>query len=162
KIEGFDFGNQGHILTVKEIRVDNRPRRLWETWDIRTGKLASSIHYQLEYHIKWTGFSPGRKYLVMQETHTGSYKLLFWGLAAGKLAGKLAMQDGKASWGQCGNITFMPDGKEVALSWRLCKDGITTKIMRFDIEKGAKIGEHGLRDEATKASSPGLLAGGMR
>ena len=34
--------------------------------------------------------------------------------------------------------------------------------MRFDVEKGEKIGEHALREDATRGSMAGLLAGGMR
>src|SRR5581483_5149583 len=85
----------------------------------------------------------------------------FWDLKIGKEVGLLQMQDSKAPWGQCGNLTFTPDGKEMALIWRLHKEGILAKVMRFDIVGGKKIGELALRDEI-RGSDPGFLAGGMR
>src|SRR5262249_49149180 len=99
---------------------------------------------------------------VMQETETiRGYHLMFWDLADGKMAGEILMQEKKDPWGQCGGITFSPDGKEMALIWRLMKDGVTGKIMRFDMEKGTKIGEDVLHDEL-KPSAPGFRAGGLR
>jgi hypothetical protein len=157
KIEWAEFAGKDRIITV----LESEQKRVWRIWDVKTGKEVASFRCQLEYHEKWVKFSPGRRYLAMEETHTRSYQLLFWDLATGKLAGKIPMQDPKAPWGQCGGIDFTPDGKEMALIWRLWKDGILAKIMRFDIEKGTKIGEHSMRDEI-KPSDPGFLAGGER
>jgi hypothetical protein len=160
KIEALDFAGPGQFMTVKEIREDKKPKRLWEVWDAKTGTIASSFHYQLEYHPKWIGWTPGRRYLIMQET-PGGYHLLFWDLKTGKLAGKIPQQDPKAPWGQCGHISVSPDGKEAALIWRLFKDGVLARIMRYDLVKGTKIGDLDLRDEILP-SDPGFLVGGMR
>jgi hypothetical protein len=161
KIEALDFAGPGQFLTVKEIREGKTPKRLWEVWDAKTGTIAASFHYQLEYHPKWIGWTPGRRYLIMQETATRSYHLLFWDLKTGKLAGKIQQQDGKDPWGQCGHISVSPDGKEAALIWRLFKDGVLARIMRYDLVKGTKIGDLDLRDEILP-SDPGFLVGGMR
>jgi hypothetical protein len=81
-------------------------------------------------------------------------------LQTGKLAGKIQMQDPKAPWGQCGNLAFSSDGKELALIWRLHIDGVLAKIMRYDLEKGTKIGELALGKEIEPAD-PGFLVGGL-
>src|SRR5262249_32805011 len=109
----------------------------------------------------WMAFSPGRRYWVMQETQHLSYQLLFWDLQTGKLVGKIPMQDPHAGWGQCGNLAFSHDGKELALIWWLHKGGVLAKIMRYDLEKGTKIGERALGKEV-EPPAPGFLAGGMR
>jgi Tol biopolymer transport system component len=137
KIECCDFAGKDQIITCME--VDRK--RTWRVWDVKTGKEVLSFDYQLEYSEKWMAFSPGRRYLVMQESQHQSYHLLFWDLQSGKLAGKILMQDPKAPWGQCGNLAFSMDGKELALLWRLHKGDVLAKIMRYDLEKGTKIGE---------------------
>jgi hypothetical protein len=161
KIDGWDFAGKGYVLSVKDARVKEKgqkPSRLWQTWDVRTGKPGVSFQHPLEYHVKWISFSPARRYLVMQETGS-HYELLFWDLTSGKLAGKIEMQGPRDQWGQCGSITFSPDGKEAALTWRLHKDGVLAKIMRFDVEKGTKLGEHKLGKEV-EPSDASFLAGG--
>lgn len=160
RLEGLDFAGPNEIMTVKEIREDNRPKRLWEVWDGESGEVKTRIHYQLEFSKNWISWTPSRRYLVMQETTGNGYFLLFWDLRTGKLAGKMPMQRPEDLWGQCGNITFTSDGKEAALTWRLAKNGILAKIMRFDVVNGKKIGEHSLRKEI-RPSDPGLLRGGM-
>jgi WD40 repeat protein len=157
KIECCDFAGKDQIITAME--VDRK--RTWRIWDVRTGKEVLSFDYPLEYHEKWMAFSPGRRYLAMQETHHLSYQLLFWDLRTGQLVGKIPMQDPKAPWGQCGNIAFTLDGKEAALLWYLNKDGVLAKIMRFDLERGTKVGELALGKEI-QPSGPGFLAGGLR
>ncbi len=161
-VEGYDFAGKGQLLTVKQIRdvKKNDIRRLWEVWDIKTGKQLTSIQFQLEYDVRWISFSPGRKYLVMEESTNDGYSFLIWDLATGKLAGKVPLQTRKEQFGICGGISFSPDGKEAALLWKL-GESVPAKIMRFDIEKGVKKGEHTLHDEV-KPSEPGFLAGGMR
>jgi hypothetical protein len=166
KIEAHEWAGKDRILTVKEIRENGKPARYWQVWDVKTGKEVVKIHSQMEYHIKWIGFSPGRRYLVMQESSLGGYPLYFWDLTTGELAGKFYFQEkkdaaGKDLWGQCGGITFSSDGKEMAFIWRFMKEGIQAKIMRFDMEKGTKKGEHILREEIAP-SAPGFLAGGLR
>lgn len=161
-IEALDFVGKGQILTVKELRnvakVDFR--RLWEVRDIDSGKLVTTIQFQLEYDPRWISFSPGRKYLAMEESNNDGYTLLIWDLTTGKLAGKIPLQTRKEQFGICGHISFSPDGKEAALLWKL-GENVPAKIMRFDIEKGVKKGEHVLGPEV-KPSEPGFLVGGMR
>jgi hypothetical protein len=157
KIECCDFAGKDQLITCMEVDK----KRTWRVWDVRTGKEVLSFDYPLEYAQKWMSFSPGRRYLAMQETHTRSYHLLFWDLQTGKLVGKIPMQDPSASWGQCGNLAWSNDGKELALLWWLHKDGVLAKIMRFDLEKGTKIGELALGKEV-QPSDPGFLAGGLR
>src|SRR5262249_4717435 len=157
KIECCDFAGQGQLLTAME--VDGK--RTWRVWDLKTGKEVLSFDYPLEYAEKWMAFSPGRRYWVMQETQHLSYKLLFWDLQTGKLVGKIPMQDPHAGWGQCGNLAFSSDGKELALLWWLHKGGVLAKVMRYDLEKGTKIGELSLGKEV-EPSDPGFLAGGLR
>jgi hypothetical protein len=161
-IEGVDFAGKGQLLTVKEIRNVTKVdfRRLWEVREIESGKLLTSIQFQLEYDIRWISFSPGRKYLVMEESNNDGYTFMMWDLATGKLAGKIPLQTRAEQFGVCGGISFSPDGKEAALLWALGGKTLA-KIMRFDIEKGVKKGEHALGSEV-KPSEPGFLAGGMR
>jgi hypothetical protein len=156
KIECWDFAGKDQLITCME--ADGK--RTWRIWDVKTGKEIRSFDYPLEFSEKWMAFSPGRRYLVMQETHIQSYNLLFWDLQKGECVGKMPMQDPKAPWGQCGNLAFSNDGKELALLWYLNKDGVLAKIMRFDLEKGAKIGELSLGEEI-KPAGAGFLCGGM-
>lgn len=158
KIEGMDFAGKDRVLTVKEIREDNKPKRYWQVWDVKTGKEVSRIQTQLEYSPKWATVTPGGRYLVIQETSGNGYYLHFWDLTTGAKAGKIALQDKAEPWGQCAALAISPDGKELALTWRVEKDGVVLRLMRFDLEKGVKIGEHKLLADA-KPSSPGLLAG---
>jgi hypothetical protein len=146
-------------LTVKEIRdvKKNYFKRFYEVWDIKTNKLVTSINFQLEYDIRWVSFSPGRNYLVGEESTNDGYFVYFWDLNTGKLAGKLEIPK---PWGISGNISFSPDGKEAALLWSQTQ-GAVARIVRFDVEKGARKGIHELHDEI-KPSAPGFLAGGMR
>ena len=137
KIECCDFAGKDQLITCME--VDHK--RTWRIWDVKTGKEVLSFDYPLEFAYNWMAFSSSRRYLVMQESHHLSYHLLFWDLQTGKLAGKIPQQDPKAPWGQCGNLAFSNDGKELALIWYLNKDGVLAKIMRYDLEKGTKIGE---------------------
>jgi hypothetical protein len=157
KIECCDFAGKDQVITAME--VDRK--RTWRVWDVKTGQEVLSFDYPLEYCEKWMAFSPGRRYLAMQETHHLSYHLLFWDLRTGRLAGRIPMQDPHAPWGQCGNLAFSTDGKELALLWYLNKDGVLAKIMRYDLERGTKIGELSLRKEIDP-SGPGFLAGGLR
>src|SRR5262249_18349837 len=113
KIEYADFAGPDRLMTCME--ADGK--RTWQIWDVKTGKEVLSFDYGLEYADKWMAFSPGRRYWVMQETQIRSYQLLFWDVQTGKLVGKIPMQDGKAPWGQCGNLAFSHDGKELALIW---------------------------------------------
>ncbi len=156
KIECCDFAGKDQLITCMEVDK----KRTWRIWDVKTGKEVLSFDYPLEYAENWMAFSPGRRYLTMEETHTGSYHLLFWDLQTGKLVGKIPMQDPTAYWGQCGNLAFSMDGKELALLWYLHKDGVLAKIMRYDLEKGTKIGELSLGKEV-EPSDPGFLAGGL-
>lgn len=162
KIEGIEFVGKGRVLTVKEIREDNKPRRYWQVWDAATGKEVTRIQTQLEYSPKWTAISPGGRHVVIQDTGGAGYFLHFWDLTTGKKAGLIPLQEKTALWGQCASLTFSPDGKELALTWRLEKDGVVVKIMRYDLVKGVKIGEHKLMTADAKPSSPGLLAGRTR
>jgi WD40 repeat protein len=156
KIECFDFAGRDQLITCME--VDGK--RTWRIWDVKTGKEIRSFDYPLEFSERWMAFSPSRRYLVMQETHIQSYQLLFWDLRKGECVGKIPMQDPKAPWGQCGNLAFSNDGKELALIWYLGKDGVLAKIMRYDLEKGTKICEYALGKEIEPAGA-GFLAGGM-
>jgi hypothetical protein len=161
-VEALDFAGRGKLLTVKEIRdvKANHFERLWEVWDIDTGKRLSSFQYQLEYGPGWVDFSPGRNYLAMEHSTNDGYHFLIWDLATGKLAGKLEVQPRKEGFGVPGGITFSPDGNEAALLWQQGGDGMFAKIHRFDIEKGVKKGEHLLREEI-KPSAVGFGVGGM-
>jgi hypothetical protein len=161
KIEAHEFAGKDQVLTVKEIRENNKPRRYWQVWDVKTGKELVKIHSQQEFSTKWIGFSPGRRYLVMQHTSGAGYELEFWDLTNGERAGRIEMQDKKDPWGQCGNLPFTYDGKELALVWRLEKEGIIAKIMRFDMEKGTKKGQLAMREEMRPSAGP-LLNGGMK
>jgi hypothetical protein len=156
KIECVDFAAKDQLITCME--VDHK--RTWRIWDVKTGKEVLSFDYPLEFAYNWMAFSPSRRYLVMEETHHQSYRLHFWDLQTGKQVGNIEMQDPKAPWGQCGNLAFSNDGKELALIWYLGKDGVLAKIMRYDLEKGTKIGEYALGKEIEPAA-PGFLAGGM-
>jgi hypothetical protein len=98
--------------------------------------------------------------MIMQETGVRSYMLYFRDLQTGELAGKVALQAGNDKWGMSGGISCSPDGKEAALIWALPRDEIMAKVMRFDLEKGVKIGEHHLKSEF-KPSSAGINLGGM-
>ena len=66
KIEACDFAGKDQIITCME--VDHK--RTWRIWDVKTGKEVLSFDYQLEYAENWMAFSPGRRYLAMEETHT--------------------------------------------------------------------------------------------
>ena len=162
-IEGLDFAGRGQILTVKEIRnvKMNLFRRLYEVWDIGTGKLVTSIKFELEYDVRWVGFSAGRKYLAAELSNNDGYFFYLWDLTTGKLAGKMDVQPKKDGFGIAAGWTFSPDGKEAALLWRQGGEGVHAKIHRFDIEKGVKKGQHVLKDEI-KPSAPGFGAGGMK
>jgi hypothetical protein len=157
KLECVDFAARDQLITCME--VDNK--RTWRIWDVKTGKEVLSFEYSLEFAYNWMAFSPSRRYLVMEETHHQSYRLLFWDLRTCKQVGSIEMQDPKAPWGQCGNLAFSHDGKELALIWYIGKNGVLAKIMRFDLVKGEKIGEYALGEEI-KPAAPGFLAGGMR
>jgi WD40 repeat protein len=160
KIEALDFAGKNQIITLREIRENNRNVRYWQIWDLLTGKEVLRFRHDEEYSPKWTSFTPGRRYLVMQHTERG-YHVLFFDLMTGNLAGKIQQQEANAPWGQCGHISVSPDGKEAALIWRIKKDGILAKIQRFDLVEGKKIGELVMKDELSP-SEMGLLAGGMK
>jgi WD40 repeat protein len=161
-VEAIDFASQGKLLTVKNIRKVKEVifHRLWEVWDISTGKRVSSFQYPLEYSSRWVGFSPARYYLAMEHSTNDGYHFLIWDLTSGKLAGKLEVQPRSEGFGIPGGITFSPDGKEAALLWSQGGDGMIAKIHRFDIEKGVKKGAHILREEF-KPAAVGFGVGGM-
>ncbi len=133
-----DFpGNDLFVTETHEGPSDIR------VWDLKTGKEVAKIDSPVEYfHWKWSSFTPGGKYLVMQETTGNGYTVYFWEIATGKPAGQFELQPKGDKWGQAQGVAFTPDGKLMSLVWRLNDNECWAKLWTWDVATGQKLSEH--------------------
>src|SRR5205085_9739567 len=119
---------------------------VYQVWDANTGKEVTRFEVDLVFHWKWGAISPGGKYLALEKTETLSgYQLLAFDLETGKRVGEVEFQGKKDTWGQACGMSFSPDGKELAMVWRLAKKPDTWgHLMVFEVETGKKVADHTL------------------
>jgi WD40 repeat protein len=141
-----DFLGGDRLLVVKQegLHPGTGQKTTYQTWDLKTGKVVSQFDHNLVFHPKWGALSPGRRYLVMEQTGTRTgYHLLFWDLAAGELAGDLEFQGRLAPFGQAAAIAFSPDGEQVAMLWRLGqRPDCWGRLLCWDVRTGKKVHDH--------------------
>jgi predicted Zn finger-like uncharacterized protein len=136
-----DFLGKDRLFTMKHEAAFPDPGQpaTYQTWDLKTGKQVSEFTYNLVFHAKWGSLSPGRRYMVQQETGTVTgYHLLFWELASGKVVGDIEFQGKKDKWGQAAGIAWSSDGEEVAMLWRLGQkeENLWGRILCWDVKTG--------------------------
>jgi hypothetical protein len=146
KIGLVDFVGKGELFTMKHEHQFPDPSQTatYQVWDVKTGKDVSTFSYNLCFHGKWGGFSPGRKFLLLEETDGArGYHLLSFDIARGKQIGVFEFQGKKEPWGQAAGIAFSPDGEEVAMLWRLGqRPPAWGKLLCWDVRTGKKLVDH--------------------
>jgi hypothetical protein len=141
-----DFAGPDRLFVTKHEgeHPDPAQRATYQVWDLRAGKPVVEFSYDLVFDWRWAGFSPGRRYLVMEQT-TGDrrYHLLFWDLTTGKQVGDLEFQNQGQQWGQSSGIAFSPDGEELAMLWRLGnRPNSWGRLLCWDVKTGKKLSDH--------------------
>jgi predicted Zn finger-like uncharacterized protein len=148
KVGALDFAGPGRLLTAKHKGQFPLPEAstTYAVWDVKTGAKVSEFSYDLVLSRKWGEFSPGRKYLVLEQTDGGrGYHLVAWDLTTGKSAGEFAFQGKKDPWGQAAGIAFSPDGEKVAMLWRLSnKPKSWGRLLCWEVKTGRKLVEHNI------------------
>jgi hypothetical protein len=146
KVGLIDFLGKDQMFVMKHEHdfPDPASKATYQTWDLKTGKVASEFSTNNVYMGKWAGLSPGRRYMIQEETGTISgYHLLVWDLTTGKRVGDMAFQDRKDTWGQATGFAFSPDGEQVAMLWRLGKrPDCWGRLLCWDVKTGKKVHDH--------------------
>jgi hypothetical protein len=75
----------------------------------------------------------------VEKTELYSYRLLAWDLTTGQEAGEAEFQGGHEPWGQACGMAFSPDGKQLALVWRLGRKDLFGHVVVFDVAQGRTI-----------------------
>jgi predicted Zn finger-like uncharacterized protein len=152
-----DFIGKDRLLTMKHQHEfpDPAQEAIYQVWDVSTGKEVAKFSYGLVFHRKWGGFSPGRKYLVMEQTETlKGYHLLAFDLATARPAGEFAFQDRKDQWGQAAGISFSPDGREMAMLWRLGnRPDCWGRLLVWNVASHEKVLDHRIGYEPNQIDS---------
>jgi WD40 repeat protein len=101
--------------------------------------LICQFKHNLLFHPKWGGISQGGRYLAMEETDSDGFRLLVWDLTTGQMAGKVEFQPKSEPWGQACGVSFSPDGREVAVLWRLNEANRWARLYCFDMTTGRRV-----------------------
>ena len=136
-----DFAGPNRLVTKchEALFPDAGTPTLYQVWDVTTGKEISHFNAGLVWSCKWATISPGGRYLVMELTETGSYRLLAWDLTTGQSAGETEFQSKDEPWGQACGMVFSPDAKRLAVVWRLGQKDIWGRVFVFDVVRGRRI-----------------------
>lgn len=136
-----DFAGKDRLLTM--CHDDLFPlcefQTVYQVWDLLSAKEVARFQTGLVWNGNYGSVSPGGRYFVMEKTETRSYKLLAWDLTTGKSAGETEFQGKNEPWGQASGMVFSPNGKELAVVWRLGKKDLWGKVMVFDVAAGKKV-----------------------
>jgi len=130
----------------------------YQVWDLATGKETCHFDVGLVWCCKWASISPGGRYLVMELTERRSYRLLAWDLTTGQSAGEAEFQGKDEPWGQACAVVFSPDGKQLAIVWRLGRKDIWGRVFLFDVVQGRQVASYPL-DYTMKSIGLGLDLG---
>jgi hypothetical protein len=143
-----EFVRNDRVLTMchDARHPDPGQKTVYQVWDIATGKQLAKFETDLVYLWKWGAVSPGGRYLVVEKTETLSgYQLLAWDLTTGEHVGEVDFQPKAEAWGQAAGMAFSPDGKELAVLWRLGKmPDLWGRVRVFDVATGKKVADHAL------------------
>jgi hypothetical protein len=138
-----EFAGKDRLLVMKHEGqfVIPETRTTYELWDLKTGKRASQFTLDFLFSWKWGGWSPGRKHMIL--AGNGTYHMYVYELDGGKLTGEFPFQKKDDAWGQGAGITFSPDGKEVAMLWRLGKKpNVWGRLLCWDVATHKKLFDH--------------------
>jgi hypothetical protein len=152
-----DFLGPDRLFVMKHEHPfpDPGQKATYQTWDLKAGKLLAEFSYDLVFHGKWGALSPGRRYLVQEETGTlTGYHLHFWELPAGKLVGDVEFQGKQDKFGQAAGVAWSPDGEEVAMLWRLGqKPDLWARLLCWDVKTGKQVLDHKIGYEPSNIDS---------
>jgi hypothetical protein len=143
-----EFIRNDRLLTMcHDARApDPGQKTVYQVWDITAGKELTRFEADIVYHWKWGAVSPGGRYLAVEKTETLSgYQLLAWDLTTGEQVGEVEFQPKAEAWGQAAGMAFSPDGKELAVLWRLGKaPDQWGRVRVFEVATGRKVADHAL------------------
>jgi hypothetical protein len=136
-----DFAGKDRLLTMcyDGQCPNNEAQTVYQVWDLATGREVARFQIGLVYRGNWASVSPGGRYLVMEKTEIKSYRLLAWDLTTGQSAGETELQGKNEPWGQNAGMVFSPNGRELAVVWRLGRKDLWGKVMVFDVATGKKV-----------------------
>jgi hypothetical protein len=155
-----DFAGPNRLLTMchPTLFALAETSTHYQVWDLATGKETCHFDVGLVWSCKWATISPGGRYLVMEETRKRSYRLLVWDLTTGESAGEAEFQGKDEPWGQACGVVFSPDGKRLAIVWRLGQKDIWGRVFMFDVVHGRQVASFPL-DYTMKSIGLGLDLG---
>jgi hypothetical protein len=146
KLGLIDFRGKDQLFTMKHEHEfpDPSTKSTYQTWDLKTGRVMSEFSTNHVYAARWAGLSPGRRYMIQEETGTVSgYHLLVWDLDTGKNVGDIEFQGKKDKWGSAAGFAFSPDGEQVAmLWWQSEKPKRWGRLLCFDVKTGKKVHDY--------------------
>jgi hypothetical protein len=147
-VNAFDFVGKDRLFTTKQegkFPSDDVPVTC-QVWDLATGQvLAEYIHPGL-FNRRFECFTPGRRYLISEEVDTiKGYWLVAREVATGKIVGEFEFQHKTDKWGGGCGMAVSPDGKELALLWRVGERPDTWgRIRVWDLATKKQVCDHHL------------------
>ncbi|OWK38682.1 GIDE domain-containing protein [Fimbriiglobus ruber] len=115
----------------------------YKVWDVTTGEEVAHFAYDVVYNSMFCGVSSGGRYLTFWDAKTiRGHRLVVFDLTTGKVVGDVMLQPRSEPHGSSTGMAFSPDGKELAILWRISRKTTSWgKILVYNATTGTRTAE---------------------
>jgi predicted Zn finger-like uncharacterized protein len=144
------------VVVLQKGQGGREARTIFAVFNVASKKHESRFDGSFSYDGRRAAFSPGGNFLVMHPSSEQNF-LFFWDLRNGQVVGTLEISEPSDPKGETAGLAFSPDGKSVALLWKMTEKG-WGRVLCWDLDAHKRVGNHPLEQAPPGADTGGRYA----